>query len=365
MSEIYTPIYRSPLFLKGLAQGGAAVLAVYALIFSWLWLGAEQTIAGLEERLPAQNIEIEWTGHRPGDGGHTDSHPHSANSAHSEDADGQKTTPSGSTSLTPAPSPYLVEDSKYGPLPVSTHRGLSPFKAYRRPPPSISSGTPRVHLAIDNLGLSQKAFETALSSFPADVSLILTPYAAHGQNLVDSAREAGHEVWLSLPVEPPDFPFSDPGSRALLKDLSLEGNKDHLFWCLGRMTGYTGLISSRITDFFSHETRARDLLDNIFERGLAFVERGDGVTPYIERRALLRNAPVAAAQYSIPADAAGVEISNILETAATDALTTKNHVIVILPPIPAAYYAALKWIEEFPKKGIVLAPLSAAAAPDM
>ena len=50
----------------------------------------------------------------------------------------------------------------------------------------------------------------AINHTPAEVTLAFDPYAKNVGDWVGLARTAGHETLISLPMEPDDFPTSDP-----------------------------------------------------------------------------------------------------------------------------------------------------------
>ena len=73
------------------------------------------------------------------------------------------------------------------------------------------AGKFKIAIVVSGLGLSAKATTAALDSLPAGVTLGFAPYAGDVQHWVAQARQRGHEVLLEVPMEPFDFPDSDPG----------------------------------------------------------------------------------------------------------------------------------------------------------
>ena len=94
--------------------------------------------------------------------------------------------------------PALTENTQIGPLPRIADDGRRPMTAYAAP---ATSG--KMHIAI------------VVSGLPAAVTLGFAPYAGDVQHWVTQARGAGHEVLLEVPMEPFDFPDSDPGPHTL------------------------------------------------------------------------------------------------------------------------------------------------------
>ena len=62
---------------------------------------------------------------------------------------------------------------------------------------------------------------------------------------------------LEVPMEPFDFPDSDPGPHALLAAAGSDENLKRLDWSLSRFTGYVG-VSNLLGGRFLGETGAID-----------------------------------------------------------------------------------------------------------
>ncbi len=60
---------------------------------------------------------------------------------------------------------------------------------------------------------------------------------------MNQARQSGHEVLLEVPMEPFDFPDSDPGPHTLRAGVDEDSNIQRLNWALSRFTGYAGVTN--------------------------------------------------------------------------------------------------------------------------
>ena len=96
---------------------------------------------------------------------------------------------------------------------------------------------------VSGLGISAKATTAALASLPPGVTLGFAPYAGDVQHWVNEARQFGHEVVLEVPMEPFDFPDSDPGPHTLRAGVDEDSNIQRLTWTLSRFTGYAGVTN--------------------------------------------------------------------------------------------------------------------------
>src|SRR5512146_1205423 len=111
--------------------------------------------------------------------------------------------------------PQLLEDASVGPLPMIGRDGRQPMTAYARPF-DRNDKRPKIAIVIGGLDVSANESSAALDKLPPSVALAFAPCATDLQDWIDKARGSGHEALLEIPMEPFDFPDSDPGPQALL-----------------------------------------------------------------------------------------------------------------------------------------------------
>ena len=192
-------------------------------------------------------------------------------------------SPGGQLSADPA----LVEDSPFGPLPIIAADGRSPMMAYARPF-EAKDKRPRIAIVVGGLNVSVTNTKLALARLPGPITLAFAPFASDAQTQIDAAREAGHEVLLEVPMEPLDFPESDPGSHALMVAASSDENIRRLDWSLSRFTGYVGLTNLLGSRFMSEEAAFEPMVKETARRGLMFFDNGKNrgsLAPMVVRRA--------------------------------------------------------------------------------
>ncbi|MBM3560140.1 MAG: divergent polysaccharide deacetylase family protein [Alphaproteobacteria bacterium] len=173
--------------------------------------------------------------------------------------------------LPPAPDPGLVEHTALGPLPRIGVDGREPWRVYARPH-DPADPRPRIAVVISALGLSTAATETAIQGLPGAVTLAFQPYADDIQRWVRLARAAGHEVMIDLPMEPLDFPISEPGPQALFVELPPDTNQTRLHWAMSRATGYVGVLNYMGSRFTTSREAMLPVLRTLKQRGLMFVD---------------------------------------------------------------------------------------------
>ena len=134
---------------------------------------------------------------------------------------------------------------------------------------------PRVAILLAGLGMNE-ADSLAATSLPAPVSLAVTPYATRLDKFLAAARTSGHELFLSLPMEPQGYPLNDPGNRAMLTGASPATNAQLLEWALTRFSGYVGATGAlgdmRGERFAAAADQMAPLQDTLSQRGLLYVD---------------------------------------------------------------------------------------------
>jgi hypothetical protein len=121
--------------------------------------------------------------------------------------------------------------------------GLQPMQAYAAVPPP-ADGRPMVAMVVSGLGLAAADSEVAIDKLPAAVDLAFSPYAVAPDDLLAQARAHGHEILVSIPMEPQGYPLNDPGNHALLVANSPAQNLAALDWALARIPGAVGAIGA-------------------------------------------------------------------------------------------------------------------------
>jgi hypothetical protein len=257
-----------------------------------------------------------------------------------------------------APDPALIEPGPDGPLPKIASDGRAPWRNYARP---FDRGEqrPKIAIVITNLGLSEAATEAAIQRLPGAVTLGFSPYA--GTKLAqwfELARAAGHEVILSLPMEPANYPDSDPGPHTLLTSLSAEQNIERLRWMLSRFAGYVGVTNHMGARFTTSADAMRPVLTEIKGRGLLFLD---------SRAAQKSVATTVASELGLPRIANDRFLDTEAARTAIDARLAeieqiarrKGVAVAIGYPFPVTIERVEAWAKSLEGKGLALVPVSA------
>ena len=271
-----------------------------------------------------------------------------------------------SIGLAPAPDRQLVEKGAHGPLPKIGANGRKPMDVYARPMATSSklpAGAPRIAIMIGGMGLSQNATRHAFDKLPPAVTLAFAPYGPSLAGQVASARERGHEVMLQAPMEPFDLAGEGPGPHMLRTSHDKSELRDNLHWLMSRYPGYIGIANFLGAKFLSDAKSVAALVEEANSRGLFLFDDGSSPPSLLGKIATAASAPHVVADVLIDAERNGQAIEKALlrlETVARE----KGIAVGVATGLPDTVDRIARFVGALEKRGIALAPISAALARD-
>jgi polysaccharide deacetylase 2 family uncharacterized protein YibQ len=258
------------------------------------------------------------------------------------------------------PDPALVTEGPTGPLPIIAPDGRQAWQVYARPFVQDRK-RPRIAIVVQGVGFSDAATSAAIQTLPGAVSLSFEPYAPDVQRGINAARAAGHEVFLQLPMEPLDYPASDPGPHTLLTSLRPEQNIDRLTWLLSRFTGYAGVITFMGDKFTASTDSLTPVLQEARDRGLMLLDAKSSRNSVAAQVAADLNMPRAVNNRFIDTEASRVSIDARLLELERIAQQTGTAVGIGTRPYPVTIERIAAWAATLDAKGFDLVPVSAVA----
>ncbi|MCQ8241016.1 divergent polysaccharide deacetylase family protein [Rhizosaccharibacter radicis] len=180
------------------------------------------------------------------------------------------------------PDPALLEPAPSLPgrmLPRIGADGRQPRLIYAATPPAVPPGDHRIAILVEGIGLSAALTREAIETLPPAISLAVSPHAAELKRagaatpLLDEARKLGHELLLSLPMQPASR-NDDEGPHALDSNAPEVVNRADLFWVLSRLQGYagvTGAFGGMAGERFSSSSMFTAVAEELRDRGLFYV----------------------------------------------------------------------------------------------
>lgn len=264
----------------------------------------------------------------------------------------------GREGLAAAPYDAITEQTDKGLIPTAGRDGTLAWKYYSRPF-TPKQQRPIVAVLFTNLGLSKPLTEEVLN-LPHDLTLSFSPYASDAKNWARKARNTGFESLIDLPMEPSNFPLSDPGPYGLLNSLDSAEISNRMHWTMSRYPGFVGVLASPDEKMTPNLSSMRSILTELTARGVLFIYRKT------DQNAELANLIRTQKLLALPADAViDEELTTAAVTKQLDALAEtakkQGYAIGIAHSYPTTTKALTLWMEKLQEKGVDLAPVSAVA----
>lgn len=256
------------------------------------------------------------------------------------------------------PDPDLVERSDYGPLPQRSADGRRPFDAYARPWSGARGA--RIAIVVGGLGLSQTGTQRAIEVLPAEVTLAFAPAGNSLDRWMQTARRKGHELLMQIPLEPFDYPNVDPGRGTLTVAADPMVLREDLYWSLGRMTNYTGIMNYMGGRFTADANAMQALMTELGDRGLGYLDDGSSARSVADVQAAAAGVPFAAASVTIDTVRERGDILKKLDEAERVARATGS-AIAVGAGFDVTVDAISAWIAEARLRGVEIVGYSALA----
>jgi hypothetical protein len=162
---------------------------------------------------------------------------------------------------------------------------------------------------------------------------------------------------LQVPMEPFDYPDSDPGPHTLLAAAKPADTLDHLHWSMARFTGYVGVMNYMGAKLTSDERALGPILRELGGRGLGFLDDGSSSRSVVT--ALAGQTPAARADLVLDAVPRADLIDKAL--ARLEAIAASGRIAVATASaLPVTVDRIARWSEGLSARGILLVPASAA-----
>jgi polysaccharide deacetylase 2 family uncharacterized protein YibQ len=253
----------------------------------------------------------------------------------------------------------LTEEINGQRLPTIGKDGTKPWryysKAYDR-----TRNQPMVAIVVTGLGIGKTVTQEALH-LPENISLSFSPYTRDVTTWAPAARATGHELLIELPLQPSNYPATDPGPNAMLLEKGTVDVEKQLQWTLSRFPAFIGALTPLNESFTANDEAIKMLLQTFANRGLLFVmskepyrkETRDIVDATVGTASLIANVLI---DEEPSADSIQQRLTQLEEQA-----KKTGYAIGVAQAYPLTMEQLKLWASKLEEKGVVLVPLSAIA----
>lgn len=242
----------------------------------------------------------------------------------------------------------LVERSAFGFLPKrGTGADRAPWSVYARSdlwpsePPYAT-----VSVVVEQMGMNPTLLDQAKTLLPAGVALAFNPYAEEVFSQMQAARQGGFESLLSLAMETRNYPYSDPGSMALLTSNLPEKNQEMIFQQMATAQGYIGIIPM-MGKLARYDAPLMDvILSQMTTRGLMYVDAAEGTQAVVNEKRW-KNGDLPYARVTLRLES--IEDREAFFKTLSQTALKQGSAVAILPPYPIVFEALKAWAQSLPQ----------------
>ncbi len=269
-----------------------------------------------------------------------------------------------------APDPALLEPTLDFPgrmLPRIGANGDRPSVAYAARP-GVSAHGAQVAILLEGLGVSEATSQDAVDTLPAAISLGISPYGPMLDRptpdpLLQRARQAGHETWLCLPMQPAS-PLDEEGPQALDPAGDPGENRHRLEWALSRLQGYVGVtnaLGGLRGDRYASSLAFTTVTAALAARGLLYLDAGTSSRD--TAAAMPAGLAARRADLTLDNDPDAPDIEARLARLEQIALAQGSALGVAGPLRPVLIERLRAWSRDLSSRGVTLVPVSALPPP--
>ena len=256
--------------------------------------------------------------------------------------------------------PTLAEQTQHGPIPRISPDGQTPFSVYARASigPEAAAGKPLIAIIVTGMGLNESTTLDAINNLPDNITLAFAPYGRALDRTANAAREGGHELMLEIPMEPFDYPNSDPGPHTLLTGQPVRANLDRLYWLMARLGGYIGTINNMGARFTSSATDLGPFMEELGSRGIGYLDDGSSNRSLTRQLARSNRVPYARANLALDENPSRTAILTKLQELEAIA-REKGQAVGVISALPVSINTLVSWAAGLEDNNIELVPASA------
>lgn len=249
----------------------------------------------------------------------------------------------------------MLEKTPTGNLPVIGPKDQKPWRTYAKPY-AHKGHLPTIAIVMTGLGQNKSVTDAAMR-LPENISLSFSPYARELTSWAHAARVSGHEILIDLPLEPSNFPASDPGPYGLLAGKGTVENGKRLDWIMSRTEGYIGFVTPLNEAFSGSDNAFKDMLERLEARGLMIAMSHDPASTDTKKILDASKAAYTIADIVIDEELSAIAIQAKLQSLEQTA-SKRGFAVGMGQGYPLTVQQLALWTAQLEKDGFVLVPLS-------
>jgi hypothetical protein len=129
------------------------------------------------------------------------------------------------------------------------------------------------------------------SKLPSQVAFAILPFLPKSSGSAVALHDAGHEIWLHLPMEPENYPANDPGPGAILMSMTPDELRMTLHSAINNIPHVVGVNNHMGSKATADLKTMTWIMQDLKSRGLAFIDSRTTVHTVAEEAARAQGVP--------------------------------------------------------------------------
>jgi polysaccharide deacetylase 2 family uncharacterized protein YibQ len=148
----------------------------------------------------------------------------------------------------------------------------------------------RLAILLDDGGQKFDLVSTA-AALPTEVGFAILPFLPKSAETAVALHEAGHEIWLHLPMEPENYPANDPGPGAILMAMNSDDLRTAIHSAINNIPHVVGVNNHMGSKATADLKTMTWIMQEFKTRGMAFIDSRTTVHTVAEEAARAQGVP--------------------------------------------------------------------------
>ena len=148
----------------------------------------------------------------------------------------------------------------------------------------------RLAILLDDGGQKLDLVSTA-AALPTEIGFAILPFLPKSAETAVALHQAGHEIWLHLPMEPENYPANDPGPGAVLMAMNSDDLRTTIHSAINNIPHAVGVNNHMGSKATADLKTMTWIMQELKTRGMAFIDSRTTVHTVAEEAARAQGVP--------------------------------------------------------------------------
>jgi polysaccharide deacetylase 2 family uncharacterized protein YibQ len=177
------------------------------------------------------------------------------------------------------PRPVAVKPAEPTPVPSPTPK-----------PQPAPDARGRLAILLDDGG-QKLDLVAAAAALPVEVGFAILPFLPKSAETATALYDAGHEIWLHLPMEPENYPANDPGPGAVLMAMNSDDLRTTIHSAINNIPHVVGVNNHMGSKATADLKTMTWIMQELKSRGMAFIDSRTTIHTVAEEAARAQGVP--------------------------------------------------------------------------